>query len=208
MKKIYLATLIFALMVISMICIQIATAEDLVFKQGQIVDLKIPCINNGTYCSSSAVCYITISKPDGVLLVNNQTMDNMGAYNNYTLDGNQTQFIGSYPTLVVCEDGGWNGYSSFSFEITSTGSKSELANNIFLIIVFAIAFVMFLFGINRNDWVFVMLAGFLFIVEGVYVYYNPFIFLSTVLNLVLSIILWAIGAYLIIRTSIELSNFD
>ena len=59
-----------------------------VYQQDKEVDLKVPCFNNGTYCSGSATCNVTILYPNSSVLVDNQLMTNGGSYHNY--HGNTT----------------------------------------------------------------------------------------------------------------------
>jgi len=95
-----------------------------VYQQDKEVDLKVPCFNNGTYCSGSATCNVTILYPNSSVLVDNQLMTNGGSYHNYTLTSGQTNTAGEYSGTVVCEDNGNNGKSTFSYSITASGNTT------------------------------------------------------------------------------------
>jgi hypothetical protein len=119
-----------------MILIDKASAQSqLFYKQNSEIDLKVPCFNNGTSCSASAICNITIYYPNSTILINNAQMTNSVSYHNYTLLSNETAILGDYQSIMICNDGSLNGHSTFSFTITPTG----IENNISLI---AIAIIM------------------------------------------------------------------
>ncbi len=89
----------------------------------QEFDLKRPCFNNGTFCSSSAVCNITITYPDGDILTNNQQMTNQNSFHNVTLTNLNISQLGIMPVVMVCDDptGAVNGSAQDTFEIEVTG---------------------------------------------------------------------------------------
>ena len=49
------------------------------------ISIKNPCYYNGSYCSSSATCNITVYDPNNIILVNNKAMTNKVSYFNYSL---------------------------------------------------------------------------------------------------------------------------
>jgi hypothetical protein len=112
-----------------------------VYKQGDVANIKVPCINNQTYCSGSAACNITILNSLDLIMVNNEAMTNGGSYFNYSF--NQTSVSGIYKAQVVCVDGGVNGYSLFNFDITSSGFPENLnVAPIMFTVIFIIALFM------------------------------------------------------------------
>ena len=119
-----------------------ALAADITYKQNQLVDLKYPCINNGTYCLDTAECNITVFMPDTSVLVNNLAMTNNIAWHNYTLNPAETNVTGTYQAQMICQDGE-NGYSTFNFDITSSGYESE-NNSLAVIIGLGMIMIMFL----------------------------------------------------------------
>ena len=129
--------LIFVLLIL--LFASLASAEEVVYKKGQLVDLTVNCINNGTICSGSATCNMTITHPNSSIIVDNELMTNNDAYHNYTLANSDT--LGVYRSFVLCCDSGLCYYTSFDFEITNTGS--EKVNNLLSIII--TSFIMILF---------------------------------------------------------------
>jgi len=137
-------------MLLSIVCIILASSfiiGQLYFKQDSIIDLKIPCFNNNTYCSDIAFCNVTIIYPNGSVLVNNQNMTNSGAFHNYTLDETQTNILGEYNAVTICNDNGVLGSTTFTFQITGTGNEnpSDLVMAMFLFFFIAILFYLMLF---------------------------------------------------------------
>jgi len=129
----------------------IAFAEPTLFyKQGESIDLKIPCANDGLPCSSVSTCNITINYPNGSNMVNNQLMTNNGAYHNYTLVSSSV--VGEYQTTIFCEDGADAGYDGFSFQVNSTGEK-ENENTILIIylVLLGISFAYLFIGFKLDD---------------------------------------------------------
>jgi len=117
----------------------------LIYPQNRLIDLKIPCTLDGLPCSSSAECNITCQYPNSSYLINNQIMTNLGGGDfNYT-----TTFIeiGEYPTEVSCQDGGQNSSSTFTINITQTGSELSIAQGIIYIIFLAVLIFVFLLSL-------------------------------------------------------------
>ena len=123
----------------------IAFAEPTLFyKQGESIDLKIPCANDGLPCSSVSTCNITINYPDGSNMVNNKLMTNNGTYHNYTLPSSSV--VGEYQTTVFCIDGADAGYKSFSIYVLNDnvnfGDTNILDYKVFLLFTL-LGFILF-----------------------------------------------------------------
>jgi len=144
MKKAIL--LIFILMMVGVV---FATPE-YYFKSGDVVDLKVPCINNNEACSGASSCNLTVAYPNGSSFINNQQMTNSGTYHNYTFTN--SNIIGEYQTTVFCTDAGEKGYNTFSFEINRKGNNNE-TNLIGVIIGFLILIIFFfIMGYIEKFW--------------------------------------------------------
>jgi hypothetical protein len=135
-----------------------------IFKQNTPTDLKIQCIINGTFCSGSATCNVSVTNPDGSLLINNQGMTNQGSFHNYTLPDTAT--LGDYLCSATCCDGSYCGTGTdCDYMITTTGSDKTLYLPLFLLLG---AFIIFGFASYlKNEYV-GLFSGFLFIIAGVY----------------------------------------
>jgi len=129
----------FFLVVLFLLCVWTVGAvdSDFFYKQGEVVDLKIPCVNNGTQCSNATLCNITINYPNGSVLVNNKRMKYSGTFHNYTLQDSNN--AGQYSSTVFCSDISKNGYSNFFFTINNIGMVDN--TDILGVIIFFIGII-------------------------------------------------------------------
>ena len=118
-----------------------------IYKQNGVLDLKIQCIINGTYCSGSGVCYANILYPNSSLFIDNILMTNQLSYHNSTLPAPSE--LGEYKCSATCCDGGLCGTNACDFLITPSGNIStsgEAVTYIVLILVVLFFFVLCLIG--------------------------------------------------------------
>ena len=153
-----------------------ADDPDFTFKQVTQIDLKRPCFNNGTWCSPSAICNITIQSPNGDLIINNTRMTNQVSYHNVTLAKSQTVSLGTYKADMICGDGGLFGSDTFFYQITPSGDKDILGLTIILILLIYIITFFGFFG--KHEWISVLgslgmiILGLYTMVSGVDIYRN------------------------------------
>ena len=105
-------------------CVSVLAVDsdsELIFKQGEIADIKVPCLNNNSYCDASITCNMTIIRPDTTTWINNALMTRQIAFYNYTIPAANITTIGSYALQVVCTNGGSGGYIISEFKITQSG---------------------------------------------------------------------------------------
>lgn len=141
-----------------------------VFKQNDPVDLKIQCIINGTYCSASALCNITISNPDGSLLINNQAMQHQGSNFNITLPS--TTVLGNYLCSATCCDGSYCGTGTdCDFSITPTGDGNNIG---FYVMLSIILIGILLFGVFTKNIPVTLVGGMMTMGWGLYIAINGF----------------------------------
>jgi len=154
-KRLTLGILIFLIGILPLVFAPTDTnIVDDVFRINEIIDYKKPCLNNGTYCSSSSVCNYTIFNPDNSLLIDNQRATNNGAYHNLTFT---TTEIGIHQVDMVCNDGNLNGAETMYFEITGSGFHNILW---FYILILGVSFVTIIWGFNISDPTTVLLGSF------------------------------------------------
>ena len=128
-------------------------ASAITYKQSTDQDLKYPCINNGTYCSGSAVCNITIFSPINDVIINNSLMTNEFAWHNYTLNTTQTDTLGVHQVAIVCNDTGSTGYSTFEYKITKSGdemSSSDILPVIIAMFGVIVVFIIVSIALSKN----------------------------------------------------------
>lgn len=109
-----------------------------VFKQGELVDLKINCVNNGGHCSAGAVCNITVLDSNDVVLVDDSPMTNSGSYFNHSFNASS---VGVFKQQVFCVDG-YNGYSASTFKVTPSGVEGSTGDAVVYVILLLVALVL------------------------------------------------------------------
>ena len=88
------------MLVLFVILSNMVIAASFYYREGDEIDLKIPCLNNETLCDSSVGCNITINYPNGSSMVSSQPMSLSNSKYNYTLD--DSTFLGEYNAMVFC----------------------------------------------------------------------------------------------------------
>ena len=112
-------------LVLVLFLLPLVVADDPIFKVGEGADLKVPCLNNDSYCSVSAICNATVLFPSGDVFVEDAVMTNSGSYFNFTMNESNTSVIGVYKLQVTCFDGVDAGYSLIEFKITDSGIEID-----------------------------------------------------------------------------------
>jgi hypothetical protein len=162
-----------------------------IYQRDSIVDLKIPCYNNNTYCSATSVCNITIISFNGSAIINNKKMTQNTAYHNFTLNQTQTTESGEYTTTVVCEDNGEFGNFGYNFIITPTGkslsTSSSITQGLILLVMFGVTIFFLIFATITDS-------------PGVKLFFNVISYITMIL---------AIGTgYILIQNSEVQSNLS
>ncbi len=112
------------------------------YKDDTTIDLKIPCANNGSVCSNTSTCNMTISYPNSSIFVNNQLMTNQVSFHNYTLPSSSQ--IGDYQAIVFCTDSGVSGDTTFKFRINRMGEDDtnlKKSGMYFIIILITVVYL-------------------------------------------------------------------
>lgn len=142
--------LIFLFALIMVTAFASATIEaDYIYKYNTTVDIKNPCINNGTWCSASSQCNITVQYPNGSVLVNKGVMSNQNTYYNYTISDSQT--LGYYPITMSCLDSGLYGVDSFYILVSKNGEYPKGDNFellVYILFILSMAGLFFTFILN------------------------------------------------------------
>lgn len=146
----------------------VAFASDLVYKNGENIDLKIPCFNSGVVCSDLAVCNITVNNPSGNNVINNQEMTNNGVFHNYTVSN--TDELGYYQTIVFCIDGADSDYTSFSFKVTENGFLQDDLTFIVALAIVILFCILIAINLKEYDNFFTWLKIILLFFAGIYTF--------------------------------------
>lgn len=137
--------------ILALVLIVSSVSAQLIYKSGQEIDIKIPCFNNGTYCSAATMCNLTSSYPNSTIFINNLDMTNQRSYHNYTIDAVNSNVLGSYFSSMICNDNGNLGKYTFEFKITGNGKDDPDG---IVIVLFIVGFVLILFYL-----IFILLYG-------------------------------------------------
>jgi len=168
-KKIFASIILLFFLLMSIYNIKAEEEKyKLIFKTGEPALIRVPCFNEGNYCSDAAVCKITIIYKNDVL-VKDEIMQNEGAFHTYNFTN--TSRPGEYITTVVCEDSSSYGFSTFSFEINPVGEKgSGFAGYLLIIFVIFALFFFIMSRITKNygfEFLF-LFFGFVFLILSFY----------------------------------------
>jgi len=154
-------------------------SAQLLYQSGEEVQLKIPCINNGTLCSGTATCNLNVVYPNSSTLINRKAMTNNAGYFTYDLSTSQTTITGVYHCVANCTDGSHHGYSTFEYEVTVNGNESPEGTTIIFfsalfIIICAALTGLFLYTLGKlfekdfNMWDLIYNISAYFVIIAVY----------------------------------------
>jgi len=180
------------------------TITPLMFKSNQPVELKIPCIYNGTYCDSSATCNITIiyqggvSLPNGTTIVKDGGMSYNGPYFNFTVPDNTD--LGTYKCSMSCLDNGFGGVNNFDYQLTSTGDNSNWSFWLILAIFSAVLVTMGIY--SGNEYLMFMASGAI-LVTGVYSRIYGIMSISNVYTDSVSYVILGLGFFFLLISSFK-----
>jgi len=133
------------------------------FKINTFIDYKKPCFNNGTYCSSAAVCNFTIFNPDKTTLISNAIATNNISYHNVTF---YAEANGLYQVDMICIDGGLKGAETFWMEVNGNGFNTSIW---FYVLIIFFSFGVMAFGFYLSDAPVVILGSFGLYFLGIYI---------------------------------------
>ncbi len=168
------------------------------------LNLKRTCFNNGTWCSSSAECNITIQYPDSSILKDNVLMTNQNSYHNITILKSEVNQLGFYEALMVCTDpsNDLSGADSFQLEVTGDGFPQDVFPTELSLIIFGI-FLIIVGSFNDNLKFMQLMGSMLTFIMGVRTLYPGWANFNytTLPGQALAFILIAIGFIYLIRDS-------
>lgn len=145
--RILFSLLFFLFLVIPLVSSQEITTNDITVPFNELYDVKRQCFNNGSFCSTSATCNLTIINSAGHADVANLEMTNQNAFHNRTILINA---LGIGSATMTCEDSGGDldgkSFDQFRVEVTGDGLKFQVFPYQFFILIIGI------FGIALGKW--------------------------------------------------------
>jgi len=165
------------LLMMFLLCCMAVLADDpeYFYEVGEPIDLKVPCIYNNTACSDNAECNMTIFYENSSLYVADAAMTNNNIYFNYTMQNTNT--TNKYQSTVVCCDNGACAYSTFYYDINTTGNetnRSIVAALVFFIVLIAVSLSLTIFFSVKESslkYMFLLLT-FIFMTVAAYIVYQ------------------------------------
>lgn len=126
----------------------------LIFQRNSIIDLKVPCSYNGSFCGTDAQCNMTIVAPNYTIIENNSVMTNPGnGFPNITLKTSKA--IGNYDAFYTCCRYTECDSESFQFSVTGSGEEATVAQGIIYVVLLGASifvFVLILYGAIKTPW--------------------------------------------------------
>lgn len=136
---------IVAVMFLISLCSVYAIDIDDIYQKDAQINYTKPCYNavtNGSLCSSTASCNLSVLYPDRSFWLNNGEMTNSINYFNYTLG--TTGLLGTYRADMYCCDGNHCGSDTFYFKVTTNGKDDPEG---IVIVLFIIGFLIISAGL-------------------------------------------------------------
>lgn len=188
------------LFLILLIGIPFISAADFTFQVNEEVDLRIPCFNNGTYCSSAAVCNSTILYPNGNIMIIDSDMTANNSFFNVTLTKTENHFLGEHSIIMVCCEAGDCGSNTYVMEITADGFASKQIPFQFLVVIFG--FLLIGVGLTQERLrIFKHAGSMLVFIMGVLTLYPGYSFINwtTLMGKTLGFLFIGLGFYFFIE---------
>ena len=187
--------------------INLVGASDPTFQINKEFDLKRVCSFKGFNCEESFICNLTLSKPDGTLILNNSQMTNSVSYRNMTINSTQNNQLGFHKAIMECNNGTNAGMDTFDIVITADGKEYKSFPNQFFIILLGVIFVILGVLVDRLR-LFKYLGSALFMVFGVLTLYPGYNFINwgTLMGKTLGFILIGLGFYFLLEDSFSRSG--
>jgi len=140
------------------------------FQVNELINYSKPCINNGTYCSGSAVCNYTFYDRDGSIRFNNVLATNVGADGASTWQYQLSHVdTGTYHVDMVCLDSTGKGSGTFYYEVTGSGITDSIG---FYVIIILISFGLIVLGLSLTDPTITIFGSFGLYFVSIYTLFN------------------------------------
>lgn len=137
-----------------------------VYRACDAININVPCLNDGIYCSSSAQCNASIFYPNSSLLVEDQEMTNNIDYYNYSLLDTCSE--GSYNVIVRCGDINTSVYATYSYEFTKNGLPNP--NNFdfsFSVLIIIVVLGLLIFMLDKEHFFLKLINSFFIIIFAI-----------------------------------------
>ena len=168
------------------------------YKQYEPIHLTQTCYEAGAMCDACNISSIT--SVSSIPIVENIVMTKGVSEFNYTFT--QTSSLGLYYVNGYCVAGTDIQNWRYSISITPVGGPEN--NTTFFIILFVIALILLILAFIFHNYIFSMLAGFLFMITGVYGMIYGIGDITNLYSRMVSYIIIALGAIITIVSGLDL----
>ncbi len=208
--KLYLFFFFFLILLASPV---LAAQNDLSKPINVAYDLNLKCFNNGTFCSSSAVCTLTYEDPDGIIVIDNATLTNQVNFHNITITQSQNSKFGTWWGTQVCFDpsGDIIGSGPDTFPVEISGDGMGFRAFPFELSIFVLGLILIVTGKLKEELRMMKHVGsFIVMIMGVLTLYPGFSFVnfSTLIGKVIGFGGIGMGFYFLIEDSFSRSKQD
>jgi hypothetical protein len=203
MKNNYLVMI----MLLSLIIIPCITATDssYTFKQNQVFNLQVPITDEyNNPVNDSTTCFLNIVDKDQNVIVNYSQMSyGFGGIYSYAV---QITTLGTAYGYINCADGTTSGFNTFTIDVTPSGQQGSLG---FFIVIMLVLTALIVLGFAIADGWFVIFGGMGLIIFGLYSILNGIAgFKDDLVTLGVSMFILGVGAYLSIKSALEMLGND
>lgn len=145
-KEILHMNKVFIYLILSILFISLASAENIVYKQGEDAEIIQICADC-TYVNITS-----ISHANGTRLIGNVEMTKDGSYFNYTLDKSFTQSFGVYKVTGIGNPLGINEIWVYYFRVGEELNTGRAIGYLGFIIILLFSFFLTIYGANKIEW--------------------------------------------------------
>lgn len=196
-----------------------------IFKQDDSINITLQVLDSDNSPTAGTTdCYLTIKDKDLNVLKDYETMfyTSNGFFTLYI--GDVISTLGSYPTILNCNDGTDDLASNFYFEVTKTGQSFDFSSSLvsigIIIGTIAIMFLFMIFGFKLTESEKLYPIGFLFIIFSVifsvYLLHQSYVFSEVIFGLesfsqtsgvIYVVVLWTLSGLALITMALMLIAF-
>lgn len=187
----------------------VGAQEDPTFQVNTQFDLKRTCSNNGFFCASNVDCNITITKPDGSIMIHDVNMTFNTTFRNVTVPFTRNDQLGFARAIQGCANATNGGVDTFDIAITADGKPYRIFPQQFFVIILGFIFIVLGFAKERLR-LFKSLGAVIFMIMGVITLWPGYSFINwtTLMGLSLGSILIGLGFYFLIEDSFARGKQD
>jgi len=182
-----------------LLIVSTVSASSFNFKRNDVVDLRLICFDENTdYCTSSAVCTVSTIDPNGIQVLNNQSLTFNETFVNTVFP---TSKFGVYSNIARCASANIT-KSEFTYTVTADGKPPSNFPAQYSII--ALGFLLIGLGLTQDRMrMFKHIGSIIIMIMGVLTLYPGYSFIdySTLLGKTLGFSCVGLGFYFLIEDS-------